>query len=104
MVAGDRLAYELEIKELKEKQATLWQNGLPAFIAMRACHLGLCVVHETWDLVSRTHEDPDRRESARRKLDKERGERELLWNRYAREIEQIEIAIAVLRERRDGSL
>ena len=103
-MVNDRLAYEVEIKELTARQEAVWQEALPKFLAMRGCSLGLCVHVETLDLIARTHEDPEKREAARRRLDKERGERELAWNRFAREIEQMEIAKAVLGERRVGRL
>ena len=103
-MAGDRLAYEVEIKELTKRQEAVWQEALPKFLAMRACSLGLCVQIETLDLIARTHEEAEKRESARRRLDRESGEREQAWNRFAREIEQMEIAKAVLGERRVGRL
>ena len=103
-MAADRLAYEVEIEELTKRQEAVWQEALPKFVAMRACSLGLCGDVETLDLIARTHEDPKKREEARRRLDREHGERELAWHRFAREIEQIEIAKAVLTQRRDGKL
>ena len=102
-MTSERLAYEAEIKALTARQEALWQEALPKFLAMRGCGLGLCGNVETLDLIARTDEDPEKREKARRRLDREHGERELAWNRYAREIEQMEIAKAVLRQRRDGN-
>ena len=103
-MGADRLAYEAEIEELTARQEALWQEALPKFLAMRGCSLGLCGNVETLDLIARTDEDPKKREEARRRLDKEHSERELAWNRFAREIEQMEIAKAVLEDRRDRRL